>query len=299
MKILIVEDDGIQATWALRSISGELAGVEVKTISTEYAFRCEFESIAADCPQIVIMDVMLRWTDPQPNMATPPAEVIREGPFRAGLRCARMLTQDRRTRGCFILLYSVLDRNDITGDLRGMGRNVLFLQKGIDSDALSRTVRFLLDLPPRADLGNAKVFVVHGRDTEARETVARFLQQLRLDPILLFEQLAAGGTTVIEKLEQHADVACAVVLLTPDDIGGLRGHDAKGRARQNVIFELGYFVGKIGRANVYALYKDETELPSDYHGVLYIRLDPDGAWRLELARQLRGAGLPIDLNAIM
>lgn len=298
MNILIVEDDAAQASWVLRSLADILVGITVKTISTESEFRREFERIAIDCPQIVIMDVMLRWADPSPNIVLPPADVTREGMFKAGLRCARMLTQDRRTRGGFILMHSVLDRRDILEELRGMGPNILFLQKGIDHDSLARTFQLLMDLPPRTDLGNAKVFVVHGRDTESRETVARFLANLQLDPILLFEQTGVGGLTVIEKLEQHADVACAVVLLTPDDVGGLKGGQLHDRARQNVIFELGYFVGRIGRKNVYAMYKD-VELPSDYHGVLYIRLDQEGAWRLQLAKELRGAGLPVDLNSIL
>lgn len=299
MKLLIVEDDTYQARWALSSLSGELAGVTVQTISTEYTFRSEFEKIAAECPQVVIIDIMLRWTEPTRDMVLPPPEIRREGAMKAGLRCAKMLTQDQRTKGCFILLYSVLDRSSMVDDLRALGPNVLFLQKSVDHDALAKTVRFLLQLPAGTSLGNAKVFVVHGRDGESRETVARFLQRLGLEPILLFEQSRGGGLTVIEKLESHADVPCAVVLLTPDDSGALKGDILKSRARQNVIFELGYFVGKIGRKNVYALYKDEVELPSDYHGVLYIRFDSEGAWRLQLAGQLKAAGLPIDLNSVL
>ena len=65
-----------------------------------------------------------------------------------------------------------------------------------------------------------------------------------------------------------------------------------------VIFELGYFVGKLGRSKVMSFYKDELTLPSDYHGVLYVRLDADEGWKLRLAKEMKQAGLPIDLNNI-
>ena len=128
------------------------------------------------------------------------------------------------------------------------------------------------------------------------ETVARFLEKLRLDPIILHEQ-PSMGRTVIEKFEAHADVGFAVVLLTPDDMGGLAsGGEVKPRARQNVILELGYFIGSLGRAKVCALYVEGVEIPSDIHGVLYVSYDAAGGWRLKLASEIRAAGLPVDMN---
>jgi len=146
-------------------------------------------------------------------------------------------------------------------------------------------------------ISSSKVFLVHGHDESARETTARFLEKLNLKPIILHEQPNAGRT-VIEKVEGYADVAFAVVLLTPDDVGGLKSapQGIKPRARQNVIFELGYFIGKLGRSHVAALLKGDVEKPSDYDGVLYIPMDTAGAWKLRLARELKNAGLNIDLN---
>ena len=142
------------------------------------------------------------------------------------------------------------------------------------------------------------VFVVHGRNEELKESVARFLGQLELKPIILHEQPSAGQT-IIEKFEAHSDACFAVVLLTPDDVGRLAtGTDTELqlRARQNVVFEWGFFVGKLSRRNVCALYAEEVEIPSDLTGVVYVELDRTGAWKMMLARELKAAGIEVDLN---
>ena len=142
-----------------------------------------------------------------------------------------------------------------------------------------------------------KVFVVHGQDKGAKEEVARFLEKLELKPIILHEQPNIGRT-LIEKFEDYSSVDYAIVLLTPDDLGRLASENSEllPRARQNVVFELGYFIGKLGRNKVCALYKKGVELPSDFNGVLYIELDEAGGWRLNLAKELKSAGFDIDMN---
>jgi len=146
----------------------------------------------------------------------------------------------------------------------------------------------------------ANVFVVHGHDDTMRERVARLLEQLGLHPVILREQTDAGRT-VIEKFEHHAlEAAFAVILLSPDDV--VRHRDdtewptKPNRARQNVILEMGYFMGRLGRARTAALYVPGTELPSDLHGLLYIAFDEH--WPLRLAKELRDAGLAVDLNRL-
>jgi predicted nucleotide-binding protein len=126
-------------------------------------------------------------------------------------------------------------------------------------------------------ISGKKVFLVHGHDESAREGVERFLEKLGLDAIILHEQPNAGRT-IIEKVEKFAEVAFAVVLLTPDDVGGtaVNPQALSPRARQNVILELGYFLGKLGRTHVAALLKGDVEKPSDYDGVVYIVLDGRG-----------------------
>ena len=149
---------------------------------------------------------------------------------------------------------------------------------------------------PTISMGR-KVFVVHGRDRTMKAEVARFLEKLELEPIILHEQ-PNKGRTIIEKFEDYSDVAYAVVLLTADDMGKLASNktDLQPRARQNVIFELGFFIGTLGRGKVCALYEEGVELPSDFKGVLYIPLDKQGGWRLKLARELKATGLELDLN---
>ncbi|MYD50574.1 MAG: nucleotide-binding protein [Dehalococcoidia bacterium] len=142
-----------------------------------------------------------------------------------------------------------------------------------------------------------EIFVVHGRDDGAKETVARFLSKLGLEPIILHEQ-PNQGRTIIEKFEEYAQVGFAIVLLTPDDTGAARDECGAPqlRARQNVIFELGFFVGKLGRGNTCALLKADVEIPSDYDGVLYITMDDLETWKLQLVRELKAAGLDVDAN---
>ena len=141
-----------------------------------------------------------------------------------------------------------------------------------------------------------RVFVVHGRDVGAKDRVRTFLNQLNLEPVILDEQ-PSGGQTVIEKFEGNTDVDFAVVLLTPDDTGNLAGSsgEPKPRARQNVIFELGFFVGKLGRSRVCVLHKGEVDIMSDYHGVIYVPLN-DADWKLKLATEIESAGMNVDMN---
>ena len=162
---------------------------------------------------------------------------------------------------------------------------------------------FVTDKAPREMLDNRpadkrKVFIVHGHDEGPREAVARFLEKIGLEPIILHEQ-ASQGMTIPEKLIAHGNVGFAVVLLTPDDWGRAKSSsEDKPRARQNVILELGYFVGLLGRGKVCAILKEGIEMPSDYVGTVYISWDSGSAWKFELAKELRAADYDIDFNKI-
>ncbi len=141
-----------------------------------------------------------------------------------------------------------------------------------------------------------KVFIVHGHDSAAREAVARFIEKIGFQAVILAEQ-ANQGRTIIEKVEAHGDVGFAVVLLTPDDEGCVKGGAPRPRPRQNVLLELGYFLGRLGRANVCALAITSTmELPTDFAGVVWEPFDPSGGWKAALARELRAADFEVDLN---
>jgi hypothetical protein len=143
-----------------------------------------------------------------------------------------------------------------------------------------------------------KIFIVHGHDDGAREGVARYVEKLGFVAIILHEQ-ASQSKTIIEKIEAHSDVGFAIVLLTPDDFGARKGEQPRDRARQNVLLELGYFVGRLGRSHVCALKRGDIELPSDFGGVAYVTFDENGAWRETLGRELEAAGFEIDWNLVM
>ncbi len=152
----------------------------------------------------------------------------------------------------------------------------------------------------KKDIDKTKVFLVHGHDDLAKVKVARFIEQMGLKAIILHER-ANAGKTIIEKIEEHTNVGFAIVLYTPDDVGSKMDTELtlKPRARQNVIFEHGYLIGKVGRNNVCALLKDDIEKPSDISGILYIAFDESGAWKTEVAREMKNSGYKIDLNRLL
>ncbi len=145
----------------------------------------------------------------------------------------------------------------------------------------------------------ASIFLVHGRDEGVKHEVARFIDHLELKTVILHEQ-PDRGRTIIEKFVDHAaEVGYAIVLMTGDDRGGLTGENIevqRPRARQNVILELGFFLGALGRENVCVLHQKGVDIPSDYSGVLFVLLDPNGAWKMKLAQEMKSAGLDVDLN---
>ena len=143
-----------------------------------------------------------------------------------------------------------------------------------------------------------KIFIVHGHDEGARQTVARFIDQIGYEPIILSEQ-ANQGRTIIEKIEAHGDVGFAIVLLTADDVGGKSADALLPRARQNVLLELGYFIARLGRNRVCTLAKGDLEIPTDFAGVVWEAFDEGGAWKSALARELKAAGFELDWNKVM
>ena len=148
-------------------------------------------------------------------------------------------------------------------------------------------------------LDKSQVFIVHGHDETAKTKTARFIEKLGLKPIILHEQ-ASGSKTVIEKIEAYSNVGFGIVLYTACDLGAKSEENPtfKSRARQNVVFEHGFLIGKIGRENVCALVKDEIETPNDISGVVYVKMDSEDAWQLKIARELRNSGYEIDMNKL-
>jgi predicted nucleotide-binding protein len=150
------------------------------------------------------------------------------------------------------------------------------------------------------DDDKSQVFIVHGHDVEAKIKTARFIEKIGLTPIILHEQ-ASLGKTIIEKIEEYSNVGFGIVLYTPCDIGAQNTADPvyRARARQNVVFEHGYLIGKIGRRNVCALVKGDIETPNDISGVVYIKMDDADAWHISLAREMKKSGYTIDMNKVI
>jgi len=146
----------------------------------------------------------------------------------------------------------------------------------------------------------APVFIVHGHDDARKHELFRVIQDVTgVKPIILHEQ-PNKGRTIMEKLEAYAAASgFAVALLTGDDHGAEASSDSlQPRARQNVIFEAGYFAGRLGRDRVVLLYEEGVELPSDLYGVVYIPLDAGGAWKLQLTHEMTAADLHVDWSGL-
>jgi len=144
-----------------------------------------------------------------------------------------------------------------------------------------------------------RIFIVHGHDEGSREMVARFVEKLDLIPVILRDQANKGRAIITKFQEEASDIGFAVVVMTPDDFGAKAGAtESQPRARQNVVFELGFFIGKLGPDRVAALIRGAVERPSDFDGVVYISLD-SADWKTELGRELSASGYEIDWNLVM
>ncbi|MCA1365806.1 nucleotide-binding protein [Bradyrhizobium sp. BRP14] len=185
----------------------------------------------------------------------------------------------------------------------GKERSIVLLKQAVRAleDQLSDHEAEIEETSPTLDRSfvNSKVFIVHGHDDAALQGLARFLEKIGLEAIILKEQ-PNQGRSIIEKFEDCAkEVGFAVILLTPDDVGSsVAEPEHNRRARQNVIFELGYFAGKLGRGRVCLLRKGEIEIPSDLYGVIYTDMDPAEGWKMGLVKELKAAKIEFDANKV-
>ncbi|MBB3956297.1 TIR domain-containing protein [Novosphingobium sediminicola] len=173
------------------------------------------------------------------------------------------------------------------GNAAGEPKELIILENNDSKDSLVTEI-------------STKVFVVHGRDDATKNEVSLFLRTVGLEPIILHMRPNGGRHLLTKFQEESSGAAFAVVLMTPDDEGGLAGAtQMKPRARQNVVLELGFFLGKLGPANVAALMKDDVERPSDFDGIAYIPFDASGSWKTLLARELEYAHVPFDHGKLL
>ena len=141
----------------------------------------------------------------------------------------------------------------------------------------------------------SKIFIVHGHNGELKEAIARLIERQGIEAIILHEQ-ANLGNTIIEKFERNSDVGAAICLFTADDVGRAKADNTeRKRARQNVVFEAGYFIGKLGRKNVVIIADPGVEIPSDMQGIVYTGSEN---WQFSVLKELKAMGFNIDYNKL-
>ncbi len=296
MKIILVEDDPLYAAEVSITIKDHFENAEVIQYSNVAEFTNAIQSLCIEVPDAIILDMMLPWCgigDLPFNNNSPNDYNFRSG----GILCAKAALAKGELARVPIIIHSAASERAIEEELPP---SVIYVGKGDSVKSLIRLLRGIILASKSAGTPTVSkdIFIVHGHDDEAKETVARFIEKLSGRAVVLHEQPNAGRT-IIEKFEHHANVAFAIVLLTPDDVGGKTSKSLMQRARQNVVFELGFFFAKLGRNKVCALYKENVEIPSDIQGVIYTPMDKAGAWRVALARELKAAGIPLDYTKVI
>jgi predicted nucleotide-binding protein len=140
-----------------------------------------------------------------------------------------------------------------------------------------------------------KIFIIHGHDKELKNEVQLLLYRAGVDDIVLHEQPDKGRTIIDKLIEESKDACYVIALLSPDD----ELANGTSQARQNVILEIGYFLGKLGKERVRLLKKGQVDIPSDLQGILYEVYDKDGAWRIKLLKEMKAAGISIDVDSVL
>lgn len=193
--------------------------------------------------------------------------------------------------GSVKVVASLESKNKLSGQWRStIGTEGIFVAERFNKSKISE------QLP-----STNSVFIVHGHDEAAKLQVARFLEKINIQPVILQEQINKGST-VIEKFEDFASRAgYAVVLITGDDYGHPKDDppSIRLRPRQNVLLELGYFFAKLGRERVFVLKRNDVELPSDIFGLVYVEFDQGGGWRISLGQELAACGYEVNMNNII
>ncbi len=179
----------------------------------------------------------------------------------------------------------------------------ILIRKGYISQEQLNASQAIKELPPlkmpspaaggKSVFNKFQVFIVHGHDEIAKFEISDFIESLGLEPIILHMQ-ASSGRTIIEKIEHYSNVGFGIVLYTPCDVGSKVGAlNGNYRARQNVVFEHGYLIGKLGRPRVAAVVKGAVETPNDISGVIYVALDEQSNWKEELKKEMRSVGYEV------
>lgn len=256
-KILFVEDDPFHVIPYTDNLMD--AGFEVVVAeSTSQAL----EALSSKRFDLILLDVMLPAGDSFSSVET-------SGGFKTGLALARMI---RRNYPSLPIAALTLSEDQEVKEWFERDSTVVYLEKArTNPRQLPRLIkRFLKDKD-----SPLRVFIVHGRDIETLAHLKIFLKEtLKVPEVIVLNEQASLGRTVIEKFEFFAaEIDLVFVLITPDDVGGFSdSKELNPRARQNVIFELGYFLGSLRRhsGRLFLLHKGRCEIPSDLYGIVFI-----------------------------
>jgi len=133
--------------------------------------------------------------------------------------------------------------------------------------------------PEAKKASNKKIFFVHGRNDGVKTQVADFLLKTGIKPVNINKNIGKDQP-LMEKMAKHSDVKASIVLFSS-------------AAGQNVIFEAGYFIGKLGMEHTVILLEEGVETPSELNGCAFYEIDQKGKWRLEIANKLKSMNFDI------
>lgn len=184
------------------------------------------------------------------------------------------------------------------GKLYGQVSDAVFEKEKYDAyianleEAIEYLEKYDTEIKEEKIMDKTKVFIVHGHNETLKYEVSNWLHEIDIEPIILHLQANVGISSIIDKIYRYSNVGCALVLFTADDIGKVKEADTyKDRARQNVVFEAGYFCGKLGKDKVIMLYESGVELPGDLSGCVYIEADQYGGWKEQVRKEFTAMGI--------
>lgn len=188
-------------------------------------------------------------------------------------------------KGCAEIMYGEISHEEFIRNIHEALLNLLdeaidFLDMSADAEEHTGE-----------DVVKNKIFIVHGHDEALKYQLSDWLRKIGVEPIILHEQANGGTSSILDKLERYSDVDCAIALFTADDVGSEKGKELQPRARQNVVFEAGMFLGKLGKKRVIVLYEEGIESPGDLGGCVYIPADKYDGWKEKLRLEFDAMGI--------
>lgn len=218
-------------------------------------------------------------------------ETLEESKVLAFAAYKAIASMDSNKAQSFII--SLFNESRITDNYNEFNKNFFDYFTQALNDILLANPEIQTDIPQKTNGTN--VFIIHGHDDHLKVEVQLLMMRAGVRSLVLHEAPDKGRHTLDKLLEETKDAGYAIALLTPDDLA----ENGTNRARQNVILEIGYFLGQLGKARVRMLIKEGVEIPSDLHGVLYQKYDMNGAWKSKLMKEMQAVGIFVDMQAVI